>query len=71
MISIRLNFPLSFHHAEIPAGTVIAVPADIAHSFLVREVAVMAEPERAVVQPEETREAYGPPAKRNRRKKRD
>jgi len=66
MISIRLKYPLSFHHAEIPAETVIAVPAGIAHMLVMREMAEMAEPEHAIIEPEETREAY--PARRGRRK---
>lgn len=55
MIGIRLKYPLSFHHAEIPAGTVITVPAEIARMFIAREVAEAAEPEYAVIQPQETR----------------
>ncbi len=65
MTSIRLLCPFTFHHCEIPAGTVIAVPAAIAMQFIAREVAVMAEPERAVVEPQETRVIS--PARRERR----
>ena len=55
MVSIRLLLPLRFDHFEIPAGTVIAVPAGLAGMAVQRRVAEMVEPERAVVEPQETR----------------
>lgn len=55
MTSIRLLRPLSFHHFEIPAGTIISVPAGIAQVAVQRGIAVMAEPERAVMEPRERR----------------
>lgn len=57
MISIRLRVTFSFHHCEIPAGTVIAVPPGIAQQFVMREVADLVV-EQAVVQPQETRVAH-------------
>ena len=63
MVSIRLRVPLSFHHCEIPAGTVISVPAGIAQMFVMREAAEMTEPEHAVIEPNETRAKPGRPRK--------
>ncbi len=55
MITIRLRVPLYFDHFEIPAGTVISVPAGIAEIALRCKVAEAAEHEKAVVEPQETR----------------
>lgn len=55
MTQIRLIRSLSFHHFEIPAGTVIAVPADVAQRAVQREIAQYAEPQHAVIEPRETR----------------
>ena len=55
MTSIRLRFPLRFDHYEIPAGTVIEVPAELAHMAVMRGIAEFSEPQRAVVAPQETR----------------
>jgi hypothetical protein len=60
MISIRLNYPLHFDHFEISAGTVIAVPADVAQVAIQRGVAERTEPEFAVLEPQETRVTRGP-----------
>jgi hypothetical protein len=56
MTSIRLRYKFSFDHCEIPAGTVITVPAGLARELVARQAADLVEPERAIVQPEETRE---------------
>ena len=70
MIQIRIRCPFRFDHCEIPAGTVIAVPAAIAQDFCRRGIAVIAEPERAVVEvPEVRAEVTKPKAKYRRRKK--
>jgi len=55
MIQIRLVYPLRFDHFEIPVGTVIGVPAGIAMMAIQRGIAERAEPERAIVEPQETR----------------
>jgi hypothetical protein len=55
MTSIRLIYEFSYDHAEIPAGTVIAVPAGLARDFINRGIAEAVEPERAVIEPQETR----------------
>lgn len=55
MISIRLMFPLGYHHFEIPAGTIIAVPAGIANMAVQRGIAEFVGPQHAVVEPQETR----------------
>ena len=55
MISIRLLYPLRFDHAEIPEGETIGVSAQIAHDFVNRKIAILAAPEHAVVEPQETR----------------
>lgn len=59
MITIRLKLPLRFDHFEIPAGTTIAVPADIARIAIARGIAEPAEREKAVVEPQETRMNIG------------
>jgi hypothetical protein len=66
MVTIRLRHPFKFHHAEIPEGTLIGVPPGIAQMLVQREVADLAEPERAVIEPSETRVATR--AQRGRRK---
>lgn len=58
MTTIRLLLPLRFDHFEIPAGTTIAVPADLARMAVQRGIGVRVEPERAVVEPQETRMNY-------------
>jgi len=56
MKRIRLLHPFTFHHAEIPGGTEISVPPDLADRFVENyQVAEYAEPERAVIAPSETR----------------
>ena len=55
MIPIRLILPLKFDHFEIPAGTVIAVPVDIAQSAVARGIGVRTEAERAVLEQQEVR----------------
>jgi len=55
MTSIRLKVEFSFDHCHIPAGTVISVPAEIARDLAQRGVAEMAEPQHAVIEPQETR----------------
>jgi hypothetical protein len=57
MTSVKLNYAFKFDHAEIPAGTVISVPAGMARDFIGRGIALPIEPERAVLEPEETRTA--------------
>jgi len=76
MTTIRLLVTFRFDHCELQAGTVIAVPAELARSLILRGVAEMAEPERMVIEPQETRVAsvdaranYGPPHRRGRPKK--
>jgi hypothetical protein len=56
MIPIRLTISFKRDHLEIPAGMVIAVPAEKAHELVSRGVAEHAEPQHAVVEPQETRE---------------
>jgi hypothetical protein len=58
MILVRLLMPLKFHHHELEAGLVIGLPPDRAHRLIQAGIAEMAEPERAVVQPQEKR-IYG------------
>lgn len=60
MKTIRLKYSFSLDHCEIPAETIITIPDDLANDFIVRGVAEMAEPERATVAPEETREQSKP-----------
>lgn len=55
MITIRLVFALKFDHFDIPAGTIISVPAEIARVAIQRGIGIMAEPERAVIEPQEKR----------------
>lgn len=55
MIMVRFFHPLRYDHFDIPAGTIIAVPAGIAHTAIQRGIAEMAEPEKAIVEPQETR----------------
>jgi hypothetical protein len=55
MIAIRLICPLRFDHFEMPGGTLVMVPPDVARRAVMQGIAVMAEPERAVVEPKETR----------------
>jgi hypothetical protein len=55
MILVRLLMPLKFHHHELEAGLVIGLPPDKAHRLIQAGIAVMAEPERAVVEPQEKR----------------
>lgn len=54
-MKIRLAFPLRFQHFEIPAGTVIDIPADLARMAISRSIAEPAEYETAVIAPQETR----------------
>jgi hypothetical protein len=74
MKTIRLKYPLRFDHFEIPAGVLIQIPADLAHTAVQRGIATMAEPERAVVEPQEIRTELaqarmGNAALRSRRRK--
>jgi hypothetical protein len=55
MITVRLLLPLKHDHIELPEGMIISLPAEAAHKLVMSGIAVMAEPERAVVQPQETR----------------
>jgi hypothetical protein len=55
MIKILLNRSFTFDHCELPAGMVIAVPAEKARELIQRGVAQTVEPERAVIEPRETR----------------
>lgn len=64
MISVRLIFPLRFDHFELPPGTVIGLPAELAHQAISRGIAEPAEPLRAVLQPQETRRRGRPPMSR-------
>jgi hypothetical protein len=52
---IRLKVSFTFDHCEIPAGTNISIPAGIAFDLINRGVAEMAEPEKAVIEPQENR----------------
>lgn len=62
MRAIKLSHPFKFHHAEIPGGTKISVPPDLAVQLVEKyQVAEYAEPERAVIEPMETRVSYPPP----------
>lgn len=54
-MQIRLKVSFHFDHCELPAGMVITVPAEKAHELVSRGVAELAEPQHAVLQPEETR----------------
>jgi len=47
MTAIRLICPLRFDHYEIPGGTLISVPPDIAHRAVMQGIAEMAEPEKS------------------------
>jgi len=55
MLRIRLLISFNRDHLELPAGMVIAVPADKARELVSRGVAEMAEPIHAVVEPREKR----------------
>ena len=62
MKSIRLNVPLKFDHFEVPKGTVLTFeyvplgnPQELTQQAVQRGIATMAEPERAVIEPQETR----------------
>lgn len=56
MKTIKLRVPFKFHHAEIPAGSEISVPAGIAFQLIKQEVAEEVV-SQAVIEPEETRVA--------------
>lgn len=60
MISIRLRVAFHFDHCEIPEGTVIAAPSELAHMLVSRGVAERAEPERGIIEPQETRTVARP-----------
>jgi hypothetical protein len=55
MKSIILKVSFSFDHCEIPAGTRVSVPAELAHMLVSRGTAEMVQ-EQAVIQPQETRD---------------
>lgn len=55
MTKIRLLLPLKFDHFELSVGTVIAVPTDVALVAVQRGIAEYAEPQTAVVEPQERR----------------
>lgn len=55
MIQFQLNVAFSFDHCEIPAGTVIGLPAGLAEQFQARGVGRITEVHKAVIAPEETR----------------
>ena len=69
MRSVRLLVTFTFHHCEIPAGTVISVPAALALELSQRGVVEMAEPERAVVGPAELRNVQNTPERKSRVKR--
>lgn len=53
--AVKLKVSFHFDHCELPAGMVLTVPAEKAQELVSRGVAELAEPQHAVVQPEETR----------------
>jgi hypothetical protein len=55
MTRIRLKVTFHFDHCEIPEGTVIGLPSELAHMLVSRGVADLVEPQHAVVEPMETR----------------
>lgn len=55
MINIRLLYPLRFDHIELSSYEVIGVRVEIADEFVRLGIAEYAEPQKAVVAPEETR----------------
>lgn len=67
MIIIRLKVSFHFDHCELPAGMVITVPAEKAQELVSRGVAELAEPQHAVVQPEETRARHNKMQRINKR----
>jgi hypothetical protein len=54
-MQIRLLETFKYDHCEFPTGIVIDVPAGKALELIHRGVAEMAEPIKAIVEPEETR----------------
>jgi len=58
MVMIRLMVEFQHHHHVLPIGSLLSVPADTARRLVGAELAAMAEPERAIVEPEETRTEY-------------
>jgi len=55
MVSIRLLLPLRYDHISLGAGTIIALSREDAQKLIATGIAEMAEPERAVIEPQETR----------------
>ena len=61
MQRIKLQYPFSFHHAEIPEGTVIEVPRGLALTLVQRQTAIMMEPEKTIIEQPEVRIKNYPP----------
>jgi len=55
MKSIRLTVDVPFLRRYLTAGMVIGLPADLADDLVRRELAEYVEPERAIIEPQETR----------------
>lgn len=66
MRKIRLKYRFTMDHCEIPAGTEMTLPAGIAERLIRQQAADLIEPEKAVVEPEETR-VINPPGNRRRK----
>ena len=56
MRKVKLIVPIGFDHLMIPKGTEIGLPFDLAFKFGKAGIVEFLEPERAVIEPEETRE---------------
>ena len=54
---IRLTESFRCHHLEIPPGTVVGLPPELADRFVGLGVGEFAEPQRAVIEPQEVRAA--------------
>ena len=57
MINIRLKQTFRFDHIELSEGETIGVRDDLAHQLVRLGVAEYAEPQRAIITPEELRTA--------------
>lgn len=55
MVKIRLLYPFTYHHLELPAGEIIEVSRERANRLVSLQAAEYAEPQHAVIEPEENR----------------
>lgn len=70
MVKIRLLYPFTYHHLELPAGEVMEVSRERADRLVSLGAAEYAEPQHAIVEPQETR-TVDVPRRRGRPKKTD